>query len=147
MTHPSLRWMHHLTALLLLTAALTVASAADEDDSLNSTDTEQQMIAAVTRRIDGYNAHDLDAFLEAHAHDVDIIEYPDKRIGVGRAHLAFVFADQFDRNEGHINVLHQIVIGNRVISHEHITTASRIEELVIVYTVEQGLITSFRLIE
>lgn len=131
-----------LSTLFLPACASERAADAKTNDAV-----AQAALAAVARRINGYNAHDLPAFLAAHAEDVDIIEYPDQQIGIGHKHLTFVFADQFERGHGHIEVLHQITVGNRVISHEHITVDERVERLVIVYTVEAGLITSFRLIE
>ncbi|MEL6868879.1 MAG: nuclear transport factor 2 family protein [Pseudomonadota bacterium] len=131
-------------ALLILAVHAVHAS---ENAVAASDAADKQALAAVGKRIAGYNAHDLHAFLAAHAEQVAIYEYPDKRIGTGREHLEFVFADQFASSQGHIDVLHQIVVGNRVISHEHITIGARVEQLVVVYTVDQGLITAFRLIE
>lgn len=130
-------------AILFLAQPLVQATASVDDAG----DIDQRALAAVAKRISGYNAHDLDAFLAAHAEQVAIFEYPEKRIGTGRDHLEFVFADQFARGHGYIEVLHQIVVGNRVISHEHITIDTRVERLVVVYTVEAGAISAFRLIE
>ena len=101
----------------------------------------------VALRIAAYNSHDIDSFLAAHAEQVRIYEYPDKKIGEGRAHLKRIFEPQFAEGLGSVDVKGQFVIGNNVASHEVVTVDGRIENLVIIYTVENSEIVSYRLLE
>lgn len=116
-------------------------------DKFSLTAVEQRALAVVARRIDAYNAHDIETFLLAHAEDVQIIEYPDKRIGTGRSHLEWIFGPQFEQGLGSIEILYQTAIGNTIISHERISIGDDIETLVAIYTVENSVIVAVRLIE
>ncbi len=133
----------------LLFVLPTVGSAESDGPETSSTPSavEQAALDKVAQRIAGYNSHDIDAFLAAHAEEVQIYEYPDRKIGVGREHLQRIFGPQFALGQGHVEVQQQIAIGNRVISYEYATIDQEVERLVVVYTVENGEITSFRLIE
>jgi hypothetical protein len=134
--------------LFVITTSSYAAAQLHESESVVSPNPEEQeALDIVSQRIAGYNSHDIEAFLAAHAEQVQIFEFPERKIGVGRAHLKSIFAPQFELGKGHVEVLGQFAIGNRVVSHEHITVDGIVERLVTVYTVEKGVITSFRLIE
>ena len=138
---------------IIATAFLFVisASASAEPKGPETVDSpsadEQEALNTVSQRTTGYNSHDIVAFLAAHSEEVQIYEFPDRKIGVGRAHLKRIFGPQFERGKDHVEVLRQIAIGNRVVSYENISIDQEIERLAAVYTVEHGEITSLRLIE
>lgn len=140
-----------IIAAVLLGLVATSGAVAEREETgrrVNSASHEEQAaLNCVAQRIAGYNAHDIDAFLAAHAEQVRIYEFPEKEIGQGRAHLKRIFEPQFDREQGHVEVMGQFVIGNKVVSYEHVTVGQHVERLVTVYTVENGVIASFRLIE
>jgi hypothetical protein len=137
-------------AAFLFVAITSSCAAAQPHESGNVVSPnleEQEALRVVAQRIAGYNSHDIAVFLAAHAEQVQIYEFPERKIGVGRAHLKRIFAPQFELGKGHVEVLGQFAIGNRVVSRENITVDQIVERLVTVYTVEKGVITSFRLIE
>jgi len=135
-----------LLFVIATSSGATAQSSESEDvDSPNSE--EQKALDIVAQRIAGYNSHDIEVFLAAHAEQVQIYEFTERKIGVGRAHLKRIFAPQFELGKGHVEVLGQFAIGNKVVSHEYITVDRTADRLVTVYTVEHGVITSFRLIE
>ena len=104
--------------------------------------------AAVNQRISAFNNHQLDAYLAAHSQDVAIFEFPNKRIGTGRAHLTKIFGPQLKQKRGSIVVEHQVVIGESVVSQELVDFGfGDPERLVAVYTVEGGEITTIHLVE
>lgn len=107
-------------------------------------ETEQAALAAVARRIDGFNAHDLDAYVAAHAEDVGIYVYPDRRLASERDHLARVFGPQL---AGSIDVREQWAVGPVVASDEQLTDGGVTEHIIGIYTVDNGLISEVRLIE
>ena len=131
--------------LVFLVASLSMAAAGVYAEPRNPE--KSNALDVVALRIAAYNSHDIDSFLAAHAEQVQIYEYPDKKIGEGRAHLRRIFEPQFAEGLGSVDVKGQFVIGNNVVSHEIVTVEGRIENLVIIYTVENGEITSFRLLE
>lgn len=104
--------------------------------------------AAVDQRIRAFNSHQLETYLAAHSKDVAIFEFPDERIGTGRAHLKKIFGPQLEQKLGSIVVEHQVVIGERVVSQELVDFGfGEPERLVAIYTVEGGEITTIHLVE
>ena len=102
----------------------------------------------MARRIDGYNDHDVAKYLAAHHENVQIYEYPDKHIGSGRSHLERLFGPLLSQGIGHVNVVHQAVVGNTVVSEEHVSYGGPgAQHIVAIYTVSEGLITAVRLVE
>ena len=105
-------------------------------------------LAVVAKRIDGFNNHDLDAYLAAHHEDVLIFEYPDIAIGKGRSHLKRIFGPLFDQKIGSIEVQHQVAIADVVVSEEFVNYGGDVSlHIVAIYSVENGMISSFRLVE
>jgi putative hydrolase of HD superfamily len=109
--------------------------------------TEEGARMAVARRIDAFNAHDIDAYVAAHAENLGIYEYPDRQLASQREHLRRIFGPGLERGEGSVDVLGQWVLGNVVVSEEILKRPGRTEHLIILYTVENGLIAEYRLIE
>jgi len=108
---------------------------------------EQSALAAVRRSIDGFNAHDVDAYVGAHAANVGIYVYPDRLLALESAHLRRIFGPQLARGEGAVEVQGQWVQGNVVVTDELLTSNGVTEHVIVVHTVEAGVITSIRLIE
>ena len=149
MTHPMHSKMLALALVVFTLAAPLVADAQSKvtDSAQPRSLVELDALNVIAVRIAAYNAHTIDAFLAAHSEQVEIYVYPDKRIGVGHDHLTFIFESQFERGAGLIQVKEQFALGNRVVSHEIVTVEAKTEYLVAIYTVEDGVITSYRLIE
>jgi len=108
---------------------------------------EVAVLNVVALRIAAYNAHNIESFVTAHAENVQIYEFPEKKIGEGRAHLKRIFGPQFARGAGLIQVKGQFVIGDKVVSQELVTIDNVTERIIAIYTVENGVINSVRLIE
>lgn len=139
-----------LTATTLLLLLLVMDGRTEDKDVGDRTNTavERAALAAVARRIDSYNRHDVEAYLAAHHEKVQIYEYPDKVAGRGRSHLRRIFAPLLERGIGSVRVRNQTVIANTVISEEYVAYGGNGEQHVVaLYTVEDDLITSYRLIE
>jgi hypothetical protein len=115
--------------------------------ALHVSATEQSALAAVARSIDGFNAHDVDAYVGAHAADVGIYVYPDRLLALESAHLRRIFGPQLARGEGAVEVQGQWVQGNVVVTDELLTSNGVTEHVTVVHTVDDGAITSIRLIE
>lgn len=135
------KYLSTMTSLILLifTSGLAVAKEAES---------EKAVLEPVTKRIQSFNEHNLDSYLAAHKENVRIFEFPDKAIGVGRSHLKRIFGPLFERGVGSVEVVHQVVIDNRVISEELLSFGSGPSETVVaVYTIDHGLISSIYLVE
>jgi hypothetical protein len=129
-------------------AALSLAtSPGARTEAPETVATEEGALRAVARRIDAFNAHDIDAYIEAHAENLAIYDYPDRQIASQREHLRRIFGPELARGEGSVEVRGQWVLGNVVVSEEYLRRINRTEHLIIVYTVENGLISQYRLIQ
>lgn len=138
-----------LAVLAILLSQFTASVHAD-DAGVNKETTaiEKAALAVVAKRIDGYNNHDVDAYLAAHDEDLEIYEYPDKSIGRGRSHLENIFGPMLEQGIGEIIVQHQAAVGNTVVSEEYVGFGGpELQHIVAIYTVEDGLITAVRLVE
>ena len=136
-----------ITSTLVFFGCLTPAiDAASAGESAKVDPSDAAVAQAVQRRIDAFNNHDLDGYLAAHKADVQIYRYPDRLLGTGRAHLKNIFEPTFVAKKGRVKVLGQFVMGQTVVSREHLTTKDRSEQLIAIYTVADGKIASLRLI-
>ena len=133
---------------ILLSQLPTSVHAEDASVSKDPTAIEKAALTIVAKRIDGYNNHDVDAYLAAHDEDLEIYEYPEKSIGHGRSHLKKIFGPMLEQGKGKIIVIHQTAIGNTVISVEYVGFGGPdLQHIVAIYTVENGLIKTVRLVE
>ena len=103
-------------------------------------------IDVVNRRMDAYNAHDMDAFLATYSHDVVIYGYPDTLLGQGHEHLQRIFADLFRTKSNRIEIKTQIERQEHVINDERVTYGALSVRYVSIYEVRDGLITSVRFV-
>jgi hypothetical protein len=97
----------------------------------------------VQRQLEAYNAHDLDAFCDTYAEDVEIIRLPDPAPALrGRDALrAFYASQRFNLPALHATIRQRMVLGNKVIDHEHVTGLDpQSREVVAIYEVIDGLI-------
>jgi len=99
----------------------------------------------VQRQVDAYNARDLQRFLAEYSDDVRIFRPPSLEPAIaGKRALAEYYATQrFNRAGLHAEILHRIVLGNKVIDHERINgVREQPFEVAAVYEVVDGRIES-----
>ena len=135
--------MHATWSVLFVLAGCMIEQPVRADDSA----TAQAALAAVARRIDAFNAHDTEAYLRAHHADVQIYEYPDRKVGEGRSHLERIFGPMLHAGVGRVVVNEQFVLANTVVSDETLTLGGAPTHVIVIYTVEDDLIVAYRLIE
>jgi hypothetical protein len=135
-----------VVAMLGLSACASAPPLSGLAERAVSTD-EQAALDLVNRRIAAYNAHDIDAFAATYAEDVRIVSYPERLLGVGKARMRAIFGPQFARGHGHITVLGQHVLENRVVSDELNMIGAVEDHAIAIYTIQDGLIAEVRLIE
>ncbi len=136
-----------LATILMFVCSIAYAAEPSQDSRLANS-VERTALEAVKRRIDAFNDHDIDGYLAAHHEDVQIFEFPDKSIGVGRAHLQRIFGPLLEKGIGKTEVRHQVAIENKIVSEEQTNFGStQPETIVAIYTVKEGLISSIYLVE
>lgn len=98
----------------------------------------------VQRQLDAYNARDLDAFMAEYSDDVQLFRPPAPLPAlVGKAAMAEHYATRrFNLPGLHATLVHRMVLGNKVIDHEHITGLgdAPVEAAVVFEVNPQGLI-------
>lgn len=89
-----------------------------------------------------YNRHDLPAFLELYADDVEILTYRGGSLGEGREHIRSIFEPMFAEGVVQVVVHHQVMKDSYVVNHETVTDGGGSTEYVSIYEVESGRIQS-----
>lgn len=101
-------------------------------------------VAVVDQQLAAYNTHDLEAFVSCYAKDVLIFRMPATDAAlVGRQALAEFYATKrFNLPDLHADIVNRMVLGDKVIDHEHIRglEPDRLVEVVAIYEVRDGLI-------
>jgi imidazolonepropionase-like amidohydrolase len=74
----------------------------------------------VQQQLNAYNAHNLDAFLEPYADDVEVYEFPSKLLSKGKEQMRkeYVFITQTPKL--YCRLVNRMVEGNMVIDHEEV---------------------------
>ena len=74
------------------------------------------------QQLNGYNARDIDAFLEPYSEDVKIFSFPDQLIYDGKETMRKQYGSMFENTPDlHCELKNRIVQGNTVIDHERVT--------------------------
>lgn len=136
-----------LGACALAPEGFAQAKAATETARGAASAAERAALDIVNRRIEAYNAHDIEGFLAAYDENVRIYIFPEKFLGEGRERMRRIFGSQFARGDGTVKVLGQYVLENKVVSDEMVTIGGVAEHNIAVYTIANGLIAEVRLIE
>lgn len=93
------------------------------------------------KQLEAYNAHDIDAFLEPYADDVEIYGFPDKLLYKGKETMRKDYGEFFKNTPKlHCELKNRIIQGNRVIDKEYVTGAGKPFEAVAVYQIENNKI-------
>ncbi|WBX75406.1 amidohydrolase family protein [Tenacibaculum ovolyticum] len=96
----------------------------------------------VQRQVNGYNARNIDAFLEPYSEDFEIYDYPNSFKRKGKEKSRKTYIQMFDKYPKlHCEIISRMVLGNKVIDHERITGVSELPyEAIAVYEIEKGKI-------
>jgi len=98
----------------------------------------------VQQQVNAYNSRNIDAFVACHHPDVELFNFSENTpfiVGTTKVHT--VYQDIFNNSPNlHTEILHRIVLGNRVIDHERITGRKGVDvlEMVAIYEIADGLI-------
>ncbi len=136
-----------MIAVALVSAPLTVKAEGTDAVSEDRVALERDARAAVARRNAAVNANDIDAFLGAYHPDFKIYEYPDKFLGTGTDRMRDIFGPIFAAGGAAVTVGDQMTLEHTVVSFETLSLNGVAEDLISIYTVENGQITQVRLIE
>ncbi len=100
-------------------------------------------VELVQRQLEAYNNRDLPLFLENFADDVRVFRLPLLEPSLsGKAQLAEFYATQrFNRSNLHAEILHRVVLGNKIFDHERIFgVQDKPFEVVVVFEIQNNLI-------
>ncbi len=96
----------------------------------------------VQQQLNAYNAHDLDAFLEPYADDVELYEFPGKLIMKGKENMRKDYAFLSKVPNLYCKIQKRIIQGNMVIDHEEVSGfGPKPLYAVAIYVVEKGKIS------
>lgn len=98
-------------------------------------------VQLVQQQLNAYNAHDLDAFLEPYADDVELYEFPSKLLSKGKEQMRkdYLFITQTPKL--YCRLQNRVVQGNMVIDHEEVTFGGpKPVHAIAIYVIEKGKI-------
>lgn len=140
----------------LLIAILTFVFCAGCGQSSSSLDLTQQTsttvdtsrtpLEVVNDRMDAYNRHDIDSFMECYDDRIEIFTYPNKSLGKGKKHIRGIFAPMFKEAVVQVEIHHQIAKDGYVVNHETVRNGDDMTEYISIYEVRDGLIWSVRFV-
>ncbi len=97
--------------------------------------------AIVQRQLNGYNARDIDAFLDTYSDDVELYDFPATLTSKGKAAMRKNYEGAFKQVPNlYCEIEKRIVLGNTIIDKEKVRVGSRYIHAVAVYEVENGKI-------
>lgn len=142
MKHGSQIRLALLTIALLSIADLFSQTAIPVNNTQGKTSSPVDVVLAY---VDAANRHDLEGFLALYSPGIKKYQFPATLASSGIDHMRKVYTKSFaEKNEIHIEVRSMIALGDKVISHDHVTglpDGAEADETV-VYQVEKGLITN-----
>jgi hypothetical protein len=96
----------------------------------------------VQKQLNAYNAKDVDAFIAIYTEDIKLYNYPNELLSEGRNQMRKDYIAWFERTPDlKASIKKRIVIGNRVIDEEQITANGRVFNTVVIYELDNGLIS------
>ncbi|HYC30394.1 MAG TPA: amidohydrolase family protein, partial [Chitinophagaceae bacterium] len=96
--------------------------------------------ALVQRQLNAYNGHNLEAFLEPYADDVEIYQFPGTLRMKGKDAMRGAYQFITQTPALHCEIRGRIINGNTVIDHERVRFGKDIVEAVAIYKIENGKI-------
>jgi hypothetical protein len=106
---------------------------------------ESSPLQVVQAQVDAYNRGDIDAFLNTHAPEANLYNFPDELLSSGLASMRERYAELFEKApELHASITNRITQGNYVIDQEVVTGIPGAKELtaVLIYEVKDGKIVN-----
>lgn len=96
----------------------------------------------VQKQVNGYNAGDIDAFLEPYSDDFEIYNFPNELSRKGKEEARKIYKTMFDKYPDlHCEILERMVLGNKVIDHERISGVRSVPfEAIAIYEIEDDKI-------
>lgn len=105
-------------------------------------DTVSNPVTIVQKQLDAYNQRDIEGFLETYAEDVQLYNFPAEKTSQGQEEMRKAYAGFFESTPDlHCEIKNRIVIANKVIDEEYITSNGNNFSAVAIYEVEDGKIS------
>ncbi len=96
----------------------------------------------VQKQLDAYNARDIEAFAATYTDDVMLYNFPENLISEGKEALKSSYETYFRNTPDlHCKIKNRIIIGNKVIDEEYITSNGNNFSAVAIYEVTRGKIS------
>lgn len=102
----------------------------------------------VQKQLDAYNNRDIDAFMATYTEDVKLYSFPNKLNTEGQVAMRKGYSGFFKNTPDlHCEIKNRIVIGNKVIDEEYITSNGINFSAIAIYEVRNGLISKVTFIQ
>lgn len=99
----------------------------------------------IEEQLNYYNMHDLDGFLSTYSPSIKIYNLEDHSLILeGTDALKERYKERFSHLKVHADIVNRMIIGNKVIDHEHVSNAlsEEITKAIAIYEVKNELIST-----
>jgi hypothetical protein len=97
----------------------------------------------VQKQVEFYNNHDLQGFMSTYHENIEIFNFNDNSVIIkGKSNLPDRYKERFEVQKAHAKIVNRMIVGNKVIDHEHVkyVTGDELIKVVAIYQIEDGLI-------
>lgn len=132
--------------LLIFTSVLGCNSDKTEIKESQKQISKFTPLEVVNKRMELYNQHNFEDFIQLYDNDVKVYTYPDKLLGTGTENIASIFEPKFASKSLQVEIVGQMSNGDYVINHETVTENGATTKYVSIYEVNDGLIKSVKFV-
>lgn len=133
--------MKHFLLLFALLLSCGLQAQTFQADKAYS-DLEKTGMSLAQEQLDGYNARDIEAFLQPYAEDVEVYTFPNQLSYKGKDTMRERYARMFASTPDlHCKLYSRTAHGNHVIDHEEVLKNGEIIYAVAIYEISNGKIS------
>ena len=135
-----------ILSIITITVLFGCDSSKTDAKQHSEHDINMSALEVVNKRMEFYNLHNFEKFIQLYNNDVKIYTYPNKLLGTGIYNITSIFEPKFTSKSIQVQIISQINNGNYVINQEVVTENGIDTKYVSIYEVENGLIKSVKFV-
>lgn len=135
-----------ILSIIIITALFGCDSNKSVSKQNKAYDINLSALELVNKRMEFYNLHDFEKFIQLYDNNVKIYTYPDKLLGTGTDNISSIFQPKFASKSIQVKIVSQMNNGNYIINHEIVTENGIDTKYVSIYEVKDGLIKSVKFV-
>ena len=108
-------------SILIITSSFACKSDATDKEINHKGNSSLTPMEVVNKRMDFYNQHNFEEFMQLYVDDIKVYTYPNQILGTGVDNISSIFKSKFAEKSIQVEIVSQMENGNFVINHEIVT--------------------------